>query len=211
MIDADAMSVHLNFLQEAVQPEGDINAEGCLEDIKTLSRELSVPLIVKETGNGISRSTAKKLADAEVDLLDIAGKGGTTWPGVEAKRAREKGEKTKEKLGKLYSDWGIPTVVSIVETCSEHPKIVASGGIRSGLDIAKSISLGADFAGLAKPMLNPAVQGKKETKNTVEQIVEELRTAMFITGSKDVEELSKVEAVVTGKTIDYLTQLQQSK
>lgn len=207
MIDADAIAIHLNFLQEAVQPEGDVDAEGCLDAIDEVADELSVPVIVKETGNGISRSTAEDLREAGVDLIDVAGKGGTTWSGVEAYRAASVGDDRGEKLGTLFREWGIPTVVSTLMACDVHPRVVASGGVRSGLDVAKAVSLGACAAGLAKPFLKPAGRGREEAVTAVRDVVTELRTAMFVTGSENIDELSNAEPVVTGKTREYLDQV----
>src|SRR6056297_2729537 len=135
MIDADAMAIHLNFLQEAVQPEGDVDARGCLDAIEHVTAELSVPVVVKETGNGISRQTARKLTAAGVDVIDVAGKGGTTWSGVEAHRASAAGADRHAKIGERFRSWGIPTAVSTVQAADVHPCVVASGGVRSGLDI----------------------------------------------------------------------------
>jgi len=204
MIDADAMAIHLNFLQEAVQPEGDVDARGCLDAIEHVTAELSVPVVVKETGNGISRETARKLTAAGVDVIDVAGKGGTTWSGVEAHRARAVGDDRGERLGSLFFDWGIPTVASTVEAAAVHPCVVASGGVRSGLDVAKAIALGAQAGGLAKPFLKPAGKGPEATIETVERLVAELRTAMFVTGCETVADLRETETVVTGTTGDYL-------
>ncbi|MCX2817981.1 MAG: isopentenyl-diphosphate delta-isomerase [Methanobacteriota archaeon] len=204
MIDADAMAVHLNFLQEAVQPAGDVDARGCLEEIEHVAREASVPVIVKETGNGISDETARELAEADVDCVDVAGKGGTTWSGVEAYRASAHDDRRGENLGELFRVWGIPTVASTVLASDEHPCVVASGGVRSGLDIAKAVALGASAGGLAKPFLKPGAKGSDEALEAVEQVVAELRTAMFVTGSEDIDELSKARSVVTGRTDEYL-------
>jgi len=207
MIDADAMAVHLNFLQEAVQPDGDVDATGCLDAIEHVTREASVPIIVKETGNGFSRETASALADAGVDCIDVAGKGGTTWSGVEAYRAASVNDRRGEKLGNLFRTWGVPTVASTVLASEVHPCVVASGGVRSGLDIAKAVALGATAGGLAKPFLKPAAQGREEAVEAVEDVVAELRTAMFVTGSENIDELSKARSVVTGKTREYLQQV----
>lgn len=207
MIDADAIAVHLNFLQEAVQPEGDIDARGCLEEIERVANELSVPVIVKETGNGISRSTARKLYGAGVDVIDVAGKGGTTWSGVEAYRAAAVGDRSNQKLGNLFRDWGIPTVPSTLEALEAHPRVVSSGGVRSGLDVAKSVALGAYAGGLAKPFLKPAAKSRDSAVSTAREIVSEFRTAMFVTGSKNIDEFRNTRLVITGKTREYLMQL----
>jgi isopentenyl-diphosphate delta-isomerase len=204
MIDADAMAVHLNFLQEAVQPEGDVDARGCLDAIERVADALSVPVLVKETGNGISRETARRIADAGVDAIDVAGKGGTTWAGVEAHRAKAVGERRGQRLGTLFREWGIPTVPSVVEAGAVHPTVIASGGVRTGIDVAKAIALGATAGGAAKPFLAPARDGADAATRTVEDFVADLETAMFVTGAATVEELHDADVTITGRTRDYL-------
>ncbi|MFC6719690.1 type 2 isopentenyl-diphosphate Delta-isomerase [Natrialbaceae archaeon GCM10025810] len=204
MIDADAMAIHLNFLQEAVQPEGDVDARGCLAEIERVADELSVPVIVKETGNGISRSTAERLSEAGVDAIDVAGKGGTTWSGIESYRAAAVGATRQEHVGRLFRAWGVPTAVSTLEAASAHDCVIASGGVRSGLDVAKAIALGANAGGLAKPFLAPAGQGTEAVVDLIETLVLELTTAMFVTGCASVADLRHVDYVVLGRTREYL-------
>ncbi|WIV68692.1 type 2 isopentenyl-diphosphate Delta-isomerase [Natrialbaceae archaeon AArc-T1-2] len=204
MIEADAMAVHLNFLQEAVQPEGDVDARGCLEEIAGVAEELSVPVIVKETGNGISRETAERLAAAGVDAIDTAGKGGTTWSGIESYRAAAVGATRQEKVGKLFRAWGVPTAVSTLEAASAHDTVIASGGVRSGMDVAKAIALGATAGGLAKPFLGPAGRGEEPVVELIEDLRLELITAMFVTGSASISELQETDYVVLGRTREYL-------
>ncbi|WP_225333871.1 type 2 isopentenyl-diphosphate Delta-isomerase [Halomicrobium urmianum] len=206
MIDADAMAIHLNFLQEAVQPEGDVDARECLEWIERVADDLSVPVVVKETGNGFSRSTAERLAAAGVDAVDVAGKGGTTWSGVEAYRARAVDARREERLGELFREWGIPTAVSTAAASQVHDCVVASGGVRSGLDVAKAIALGARAAGLAKPFLKPAGRGPDAVVRVIEDLIAELETAMFVTGSADVDVLRTADVAVTGRTREYMDQ-----
>lgn len=206
MIDADAVAIHLNFLQEAAQPEGDVDARGCLEAIDTVCDEIDVPVVVKETGNGISREVAQRLTDAGVDVIDVAGKGGTTWSGVEAHRAAATGARRHARVGELYRGWGLPTAVSTVECTAVHPSVVASGGVRSGLDVAKAIALGAQAGGLAKPFLGPAGEGSEAVIELLDDLIAELRTAMFVTGSASVDELRETEKVVLGSTRSFLEQ-----
>ncbi|WP_459195048.1 type 2 isopentenyl-diphosphate Delta-isomerase [Halosimplex sp. J119] len=205
MIEADAVAVHCNFLQEAVQPEGDVDARGCLDAIERVADGLSVPVIVKETGNGFSRETAERLAEAGVDAIDVAGKGGTTWSGVEAYRAAARDEPRGERLGERFRQWGIPTVASTLECLEAHDTVIASGGVRSGLDVAKAIALGATAGGLAKPFLAPAAHGTDAVVEVAEDVVRELETAMFVTGSPTVSDLQETEVVVGGPTRQYLT------
>ncbi len=206
MIEADALAVHLNFLQEAVQPEGDINGRNCLAAIERVAADLSVPLIVKETGNGISRETARKLNVAGVDAIDVAGKGGTTWSGIEAYRAAAANAPRQKRIGALFREWGIPTAVSTIESVAEHDCVVASGGVRTGLDVAKAIALGALAGGLAKPFLKPATNGPEAVIERVRDLTAELRTAMFVTGSASITELQQTEYVLLGETQEYISQ-----
>lgn len=204
MIDADAMAIHLNFLQEAVQPEGDVDARGCLEAIERVASDLSVPVVVKETGNGISGSTAERLTDAGVDAIDVAGKGGTTWSGIEAYRARAVGAKRQAAVGERFRNWGLPTAVSTIEAATVHDCVIASGGIRSGLDVAKAIALGARAGGLAKPFLGAAAEGTDAVVDLIETLRLELETAMFVTGSRTIPDLQDADHVVLGRTREYL-------
>ena len=206
MIEADALAVHLNFLQEAVQPEGDVDGRDCLAAIERVAAGLSVPVIVKETGNGISRETATQLAEAGVDAIDVAGKGGTTWSGIEAYRAAAVGASRQERIGTLFREWGIPTVPSTIESAAAHDCVIASGGVRTGLDIAKAIAVGAQAGGLAKPFLKPAAQGSDAVVERIEDLLAELQTAMFVTGSGSVAELQQAEYVLQGNTREYVDQ-----
>ncbi|AGB14679.1 isopentenyl-diphosphate delta-isomerase, type 2 [Halovivax ruber XH-70] len=206
MIDADAMAIHLNFLQEAVQPEGDVDARGCLEAIERVAEGLSVPVVVKETGNGISGKTAERLTDAGVDAIDVAGRGGTTWSGIEAYRARAVGADRQAAVGERFRRWGLPTAISTIEAADVHDCVIASGGVRSGLDIAKAIALGARAGGLAKPFLGPAAEGTDAVVDLIETLQLELETAMFVTGSQQVADLRTAEHVVLGRTKTYLSE-----
>src|SRR5271155_63160 len=152
MIDADALAVHLNPLQEVVQPEGEPSFKGVLAAIKNLCRELSVPVIVKEVGAGISREVAIQLEYAGVKAINVAGAGGTSWAAVEAHRASERNMQSKTDLGVLFWDWGIPTAAALMEVKKAvRVPVIASGGLRNGLDVAKCLSLGAEACGLARP------------------------------------------------------------
>jgi len=206
MIEADALAVHLNFLQEAAQPEGDVDGRNCLAAIEHVCECLSVPIIVKETGNGISGETARKLTEAGVDAIDVAGKGGTTWSGIEAYRAAAANAPRQQRIGTLFREWGIPTAASTIECVAEHECVIASGGVRTGLDMAKVIALGALAGGLAKPFLKPATEGPEAVIERVEDLIAELQTAMFITGSGTIEDLQQTEYVLQGKTREYVDQ-----
>jgi len=206
MIEADALAVHLNFLQEATQPEGDVDGRNCLAAIERVTESLSVPVIVKETGNGISGETARRLTAAGVDAIDVAGKGGTTWSGIEAYRAAAANAPRQQRIGTLFREWGIPTAASTIECVAEHDCVIASGGVRTGLDVAKAISLGALAGGLAKPFLKPAIEGPDAVIERVEDLTAELRTAMFVTGSGSIKDLQQTEYVLQGETREYAEQ-----
>lgn len=202
MIDADALCIHLNFLQEVIQPEGDRNATGCLEAIRRLCKEVKFPVIVKETGNGISREAASFLWEAGVSAIDTGGVGGTSWAKIEGIRADERGaagDKALRKLGDELLTWGIPTAVSVFEVAgTNRGPVIATGGLRSGIDVAKGVALGATLGGMALPLLAPALKGEKETYDAIESIHYELTAAMFLTGSKDISSLQKARTYITG-------------
>jgi len=205
MIEADAMAVHLNFLQEAIQPEGNVDASGSIAAIKKICKELSVPVIVKETGAGIAHPQAVAICEAGAAAVDVGGLGGTSWAGVETYRAQKRGDVLAEHLGKQFWNWGIPTAVSIVESSISIP-VVATGGVRSGIDVAKSIALGASLCGIALPLVAPALKGQKDVVDKLTLLIEELRVAMFLCGCKTIEELGNTPVVITGKTKDFLEQ-----
>ncbi|MBN1134478.1 MAG: type 2 isopentenyl-diphosphate Delta-isomerase [Methanosarcinaceae archaeon] len=204
MIDADAVAVHLNFLQEAIQPEGDRDASGCIDKIAEIC-SLNVPVIVKETGAGISHDDALLLKKAGVSAIDVGGVGGTSWAGVEVYRARDRKDTLSEHLGERFWDFGIPTVASIIE-CSVSLPVIATGGVRTGLDIAKSIAIGASAASAALPFVAPAMEGKNQVVDQLFRMIEELKVAMFLCGCNTIEKLRSSPAVITGWTLEYLTQ-----
>jgi isopentenyl-diphosphate delta-isomerase len=198
MIDADALAVHLNPLQEVVQPEGEPSFKGVLAAIKNLCRGLSVPVIVKEVGAGISREVAIQLEYAGVRAINVAGAGGTSWAAVEAHRAGERRMQSKMDLGLLFWDWGIPTAAALIEVKKAVKiPVIASGGLRNGLEVAKCLSLGAEACGMARPMIESADRGRPALETFAEQTIKELKTAMFVTGAKTVADLRRVRKVVT--------------
>ena len=202
LIGADVLAVHLNFLQEVVQPEGERRAKGCLAKIAELARQF--PVLAKETGAGISRAVAEALRDRGVKAFDVSGSGGTSFAAVEHYRALEQGAEREARVGKTFWDWGIPSPVSVLEIAPLGLPLVASGGIRSGLDVARAIALGATAAGTAGGVLRAASTGFEETKTELETLVHELRVAMFLTGSKDLIELRAAPYVITGETRAWL-------
>ena len=204
LIKADGFAVHLNPLQELLQPEGDTNFYGVLHGIELLAKSLSVPLIVKEIGAGISFDVARRLIDAGVKIIDVAGAGGTSWAGVEILRRRNKrlGNKIKKPGVKnanaeMFWDWGIPTTDALKSVCrlkndSPSLKVIASGGISNGIDCAKSIAMGADFVASAMSMLRALASGGTEAViKLIDQWEWELKSVMFLTGSRSLAELQK--------------------
>jgi len=205
MIEADALALHLNPLQEAVQPEGEREYSKALPRIKEITEALSVPVIIKETGAGIAAEEAKTIEDVGAKGIDVSGVGGTSWAAVECYRAKKLKDRLHEKLGESFWDWGIPTAVGVVEAhLSTKLKVIASGGVRTGLDVAKAIALGSDIAGLALPLLKPALEGTEKVVETLQTLIEELRIAMFLTGSKSIEDLRSSSVVIIGKTAEWL-------
>lgn len=204
MIKADAIAIHLNSLQEIIQPEGEPNYKGVLEKISLIASNIEIPVIVKEIGCGISREVASKLEIAGISSLNVAGLGGTNWATVEYFRAKKMNLDNKMELGTLFRDWGIPTAASILETKSvTNIPIIASGGIKTGLDMAKCISLGASLVGVAKPLLFPAVESSKAVVTSINKMLNELKTTMFVTGSKNIKNLGNARYIITGKLLEW--------
>lgn len=199
MLDADILAIHLNILQESIQPEGDINACGYLDSISKISDAVDIPLLIKETGAGISAESAKRIEIAGADYIDVAGSGGTSWAAVETYRAEDK------YLGELFWDWGIPTAISTVEVSSSVDiPIISSGGVRSGLDAAKAIALGADAVGIALPMLKKAYLGHESIMEFIDNFNKSLKIAMFLVGAKNLDDLKNSNLVIKGKTKEWL-------
>jgi isopentenyl-diphosphate delta-isomerase len=204
MVGADLMAVHLNFLQEVAEWDGDTQARGCLPAIAELSRRM--PIVVKETGAGIGREVARRLMRTDIKGIDVGGAGGTSFAAVEVYRARRKKEGAAERLGSTFWDWGIPSPVSVLEIREIHRTfpIIATGGVLNGLDVARAIALGATAAGIARPLLAPAMESAKAVSDELEMIKAELRAAMFLTGSEDLEALSRARYLVTGESARWM-------
>ncbi len=190
MIEADGLILHFNPLQEAVQPEGNTNFKGLLQAIEALCRAIEVPVIAKEVGNGIGAADARRLYECGVQVIDVAGAGGTSWSEVEKYRQpNEQGV----RVASAFGDWGIPTTECIRQVRAALPEatIIGSGGVRSGVDIAKAIALGADLAGTAKPALASAIdeRGAAAVVEGLESFIRELRVAMFCAGCADLSAL----------------------
>ena len=205
MVQANALAIHLNPLQEAVQPEGDTNYSNLLQRICRVSQELDVPVIVKETGAGIAAEDAAMLEAAGLAGIDVAGVGGTSWAAVEYYRAKARQDVSSQRLGETFWDWGIPTAVSLVEMVkSVTLPVIASGGIRNGIDAAKALALGAILASATYPFLEPATKSSEDVKKALKYLVEEVRNAMFLVGANSIQKLKKVPVVLTGKTAEWL-------
>jgi isopentenyl-diphosphate delta-isomerase len=191
-IEADALAVHINPLQEIIQPEGDTDFSGCLHALHKLCERLHVPVIAKEVGAGISGEVAKKLVHAGVKYIDVSGSGGTSWSAVEIERGGSHSE---------YWDWGIPTALAVADVAkSVKVPIICSGGVRSGLDIAKGIALGASYGAAAHPFLVAVTKGGANgATKELEFWKDSLKIAMFLTSSKNLEQMKKARMLISGR------------
>lgn len=203
-VGADALCVHLNPAMEIVQAEGDRDFRGGLDAIARLVRELDVPIVVKETGCGLSSEVAARLRGVGVEHVDVSGAGGTSWVAVETQRAS--GE--RRGLGERFWEWGIPTAASVALVAPHGFRtIFATGGISSGLDIAKAIALGASVGGIARPVLQALERGGRQAAlEFLDQIETELRMAMLLVGAKDVDGLRRARRVVIGELGEWIRQ-----
>src|SRR5690554_6629231 len=192
-IGADALCVHLNPGQELIQPEGDRDFRGCIDAIARLVEELSVPVIAKETGCGLSPRTLDRLQKLGVSWVDTSGAGGTTWIGVEAMRAPA----DQHSLGELYWDWGVPTAASIMYAKRRGMGVIGSGGLRTSYDAARAFALGADVAGMALPWLRACYNvGAPGAQKFGTRCITALRTAMALTGSSNIHELREAPKMI---------------
>jgi isopentenyl-diphosphate Delta-isomerase len=194
MIEADALILHFNALQEAVQPEGDTRFSGLLKKVEAVCSSIKVPVIAKEVGWGFSEKAARMLANAGIAAVDTAGAGGTSWSQVEMHRADSE---SQARLAAAFLEWGIPTAESIqmVKRAAPEMLIFASGGLRTGIDIAKSIALGASLGGMAGPFLKSASVSSAVTVQTIQEVLREIRVCMFAAGIGSIKELQQAELV----------------
>ena len=192
---ADALILHLNPLQEALQPEGDTHFRGLLQKIEIVCRSIQVPVVVKEVGWGISAETARQLASAGVAAIDVAGAGGTSWSQVEMYRIHDE---VAANVAAAFRQWGIPTAESIRQVKQALPEmpIFASGGLRDGLDIAKCIALGAVMGGMAGPFLKGAVESLDAVNRIIRQFIREIQICMFAVGATHLSQLNSNQLVV---------------
>ena len=192
MIEADALILHFNALQEAVQPEGNTRFAGLANKIGAVCKALPVPVIAKEVGWGFSEPDVRLLVEAGVAAIDVAGAGGTSWSQVEMHRARNG---SQARLAAAFVDWGIPTAEAIQNVRRVAPELIifASGGLRTGVDIAKCIALGARLGGMAGPFLKAAAQSLEATVQTIQELQSEIQVCMFAAGAGDLEKLRHTE------------------
>jgi len=194
LLEADALILHLNPLQEWVQSEGDSNFKGLLAKIEQICAQLPVPVIAKEVGNGISAVMAKQLIEAGVAAIDVAGAGGTSWAKVESQRAKDNRQR---HLGQVFADWGLPTAecITAIRSMNSTIPLIASGGLKNGLDLAKSIALGADLGGLARPFLVAAIESEAAVDELVKFLIAELEIVLFCTGNPNLSALKNSGAL----------------
>ena len=192
VLEAEALIIHCNPLQECIQPEGTTQFKGCWQSLEQLIQHLPVPVIIKETGCGFSTKTLIRLNDIGVAAVDVSGLGGTHWGRIEGQRAQQ--DPLRHQAGNTFRNWGIDTIQSVRNALSIKPKfeIWGSGGVRHGLDAAKLLALGASSVGFAKPMLQGALQSTEEVLTTMNTIEYELKTAMFCTGSRTLSDLKEI-------------------
>lgn len=204
-VGADALCVHLNPAMELVQPGGDRDFRGGRELFERLTKELGVPVVAKETGNGIGPAAARKLWAAGVRHLDVSGAGGTSWVGVETLRA----EGSARRLGEALWDWGVPTAASVALAAPMgFTTVIATGGVATGADVARAVALGASACGIARPALKALREGGREgAEQYLREVEQELKAIMLLTGSRDVAALRKAPRVIVGELERWVAQL----
>ncbi len=194
MIDAHALQIHFNYLQEAIQPEGDRVVKSLLNKLRKIAR--IYPLIAKETGAGFDMESAKHLVDMGFKAIDVSGMSGTSFAAVEFYRGG--------KYGRTFWDWGLPSPYAILQLRELGVPLIGSGGIRNGLDAAKAIVLGADLVGIARTLLKPAMRSSQDVVEKLEDIINELKIAVFLSGASSIKELKNVECIITGKLREWI-------
>ena len=207
MVRADALALHLDYLEESVQPDGRPRATGVEAAVRALVRTSPVPIIAREIGAGVSRSTALRLRRLGVAAIDVGGAGGTSFTAIEGLRARERDDAPRMSLGERFRYWGLPTPVAVVGASAAKLPVIATGGVRSGLDAAKALALGATAVGVGRPLLQAALAGEHACLEWLAAFELELRTAVFLSGIKRAADLRRVPVVVTGRSRAWLDQL----
>jgi isopentenyl-diphosphate delta-isomerase len=202
-LQADALAVHVNFAMEAFQPEGNRQPAAVVETILRIKKELAYPVIVKEVGTGFSLQQLELLGSCDSEWLDVAGAGGTNWIKIEALR----GDKKTKQVASAYGEWGIPTAVSLIwAKKAGHKRIIASGGIRDGLEVAKALALGAQMTGVALPVLRIVPKfGKEGVVNYLTNVIGQLKVAAYLCGVDSVRQLANVQTVIRQELRDWLT------
>lgn len=206
MLDAQLLIVHLNVIEELIQPEGDSALTGLVDAIARLVSDSSVPVVAKETGSGMSAEVAAQLVSAGVQVLDVGGAGGTSFARIEGERAARRGDRRGSRLGETFAAWGISTAASILETRESGVPVIATGGVRSGLDAAKAISLGASAVGLGRPLLEAALRDEGSVVDEMSMIIDELKMAVVLTGGRDLADLQAHRPVIAGDTLAWAQQ-----
>ncbi len=204
MIGANALAVHMNSLQEAAQPEGDRCAVGEVAALKVLTQQIGLPVIAKETGAGICREQAMLLQACGTAAIDVGGAGGSSMSAMEATRSRMHSNEHTMNIGLLYQDWGIATPIAVVESLSASLPVIASGGVRSGLDVTRALALGATLVGIAFPFLKAASESYENVCALMESIIAEMKVAMQLSGAATIAQLRETDVVVTGATREWL-------
>lgn len=203
MIDANALAIHLNPLQEVLQKEGNFNYHGVLDKIEELISQVQIPIIVKETGNGLGKDDLKSLKKIGVKFVDVGGAGGTSWAAVES--YRHENESDLAHIASHFREWGIPTAISTILATKLGFNVISSGGLRTGIDVAKAIACGAGLTGIAHPLLKFAYQEDLEgLKMQINRLISELKVCMLLTKSADIETLKSAEKIFFGKIKQWL-------
>jgi isopentenyl-diphosphate Delta-isomerase len=212
MVDANALAIHLNPLQELIQPEGEPRFSGILNKISEIIREIEVPVIVKEVGSGISPQVAIKLQQVGTSSINIAGAGGTSWAGIEKIRADNVNNHIKSSLGELFWDWGIPTALCIilVSRVISIP-IISSGGLRNGLEMAKSLILGARMCAMAYPFLRKASESESSLDDFTQLVLAQIKSTMFLVGSSNLDALRNTRYILKDNLASMLDSYELSK
>ncbi len=204
MIGANALAVHMNSLQEAAQPEGDRRAVGEAAALKALTARITVPVIAKETGAGVSREQAILLRSCGVAAIDVGGAGGSSMAAMEAERSKARGDEQTMNIGLLFRDWGIATPVAVVEAGAARIPLISTGGVRNGLDVARALTLGASVVGMGFPFLKAASESYEKVCELLEAVIAELKVAMQLSGAASIARLRASDVVVTGATREWL-------
>jgi isopentenyl-diphosphate delta-isomerase len=206
MVRADGLAVHLNVVQESIQTEGDRITGPFLPAIEALVGSCGVPIIVKETGSGMTGDDARRLADVGVAAIDVGGAGGTSFVDIEGARAERAGDERGARLGSTFSGWGVPTAAAILETRTAALPVIATGGVRTGLDAAKALALGASLVGVGRLAIVAALEGVDRLVAQLRVLIDELRLALLLNGARTPGDLARTAPVLTGDTLAWAQQ-----